>query len=329
MFAVFLLIPAGIAADEASHELLRTWGSTGNAEGQFDAPYHIALDGQQNLYVTDSENSRIQKFDQDGNFLIAWGKLGSEDGDFNIPAGVTVAGDRVYIGDSDNHQIQIFDLWGNFKGRFGEFGTDLPGRFWFPVGVAVDGDGYLYVADSWNNRIQKFALTWSNGNLLKATPLKVFGGPGSQPGSFDLPTGIAIDDEGKVVVCDTKNHRLQIIDPSLEGTPAILGREGSRPGQLNLPYAVDVGPDGNYYICDSGNDRIQVFNPGGTVLVTWGTEGTEPGQMDLPWGIEVGNDGSVFVADANNDRMEKFAPVAVPVEPVSWGRMKTAFVPRP
>ena len=95
--------------------LTATWGDSGLSVGQFNAPYHIALNAQGQLFVTDSENDRIQKFDNAGNYIMSWGHLGSGPGEFNIPSGITIDKQgNVYVGDSDNHVVQKFDANGRF-----------------------------------------------------------------------------------------------------------------------------------------------------------------------------------------------------------------------
>jgi len=115
--------------------------------------------------VVDTNNNRIQKFDSSGNFLLKWGKnagagsSGSDDGQFNLPQGVSVdSSGNVYVADAGNHRIQKFDSNGNFLLTWGTFGSD-DGEFRGPTGVAVDSSGNVYVTDPSRWRIQKFSQT--------------------------------------------------------------------------------------------------------------------------------------------------------------------------
>ena len=118
-----------------------------------------------NVYVADTYNHRIQKFDSSGNFLLKWGSpriingihLGSAgDGQFNNPYGVAVDDSgNVYVSDSSNQRVQKFDSSGNFITKWGSFGTE-DGQLKLPNGVAVDNSGNVYVTDMKNNRVQKF-----------------------------------------------------------------------------------------------------------------------------------------------------------------------------
>ena len=147
---------------------LGRWGSRGSGPGQFNNPNGIALDGQGNLYVADSQNNRIQKLSVNGGRPIAqFGTMGTGPGQFNSPTGVAIDQQgNIYVSDWGNHRIQKLSPTGQFLqqwGNSGRFGTELlpgdqPGQFNHPNGLALDSKGNLYVADQDNNRIQKLIL---------------------------------------------------------------------------------------------------------------------------------------------------------------------------
>jgi tripartite motif-containing protein 71 len=119
-------------------------------------PHGIAVDASGNIYVADTLNHRIQKFDSSGNLVTKWGSEGTGDGQFISPIGVAVdTSDNVYVADSDNHRMQKFNSDGTFLAKWGSYGTG-DGQFNYPTGVAVDASGNVYVADSSNDRIEKF-----------------------------------------------------------------------------------------------------------------------------------------------------------------------------
>jgi len=125
-------------------------------------PISVAADSQDNLYVVDANNARIQKFDPNGQFLAMWGRQGAGDGEFSFTfggswyGGVAVDGQgQVYVADPINKRIQKFDSNGQFLTKWGSFGAG-DDQFSQPAGAAVDGEGNVYVADYGNNRIQKF-----------------------------------------------------------------------------------------------------------------------------------------------------------------------------
>jgi len=101
-----------------------TWGSLGSENGEFDSPSGIVLDWGGYVYVADSENHRIQKFDSEGNFLFAWGSSGTETGQFNFPVGVsTDSSGYVYVVDQGNERVQKFDGGGKYITHWGAAGT--------------------------------------------------------------------------------------------------------------------------------------------------------------------------------------------------------------
>ena len=131
-------------------------------DGEFRAPTGIVLDKDGCIYVADTDNHSIQKFDKDGKFLARWGGDPSgQEGQFYYPRGIAIGSNgEVYISDSGNNRIQRFDAEGHLMQAWGKFGfawrgADM-GKFDVPWGVATDRDGNLYVTDTSNSRVQKF-----------------------------------------------------------------------------------------------------------------------------------------------------------------------------
>ncbi|MCF6284479.1 MAG: 6-bladed beta-propeller, partial [Candidatus Hydrogenedentes bacterium] len=136
-----------------------SFGSFGEGDGEFDGPQDIAVDSAGNVYVADTFNYRIQKFDNTGNFIRAWGSFGDHEGEFDEPEGLAIGPDgNVYVADSKNNRIQVFTSDGAFVSVIGGPG-DSPGQFLQPSGLDFGPDGTLYVADGRHNRIQCFVPT--------------------------------------------------------------------------------------------------------------------------------------------------------------------------
>ena len=205
------------------------WGTPGSGDGEINRPSGLAFDKDDNLYVVDSMNFRVQVFTKDGKFLRKWGEKGDGDGQFNIPWGIDIDqnGD-VYVADWRNDRIQKFGPDGAFLMKIGSTGTG-EGEFNRPTGVAVDKEGIIYVTDYKNDRLQVFAPDGEfitqlagEGGLSKWASERVTYDPITARGRqkalnleererpFQGPIAVEVDDEGRVFVVETSRHRLQV-----------------------------------------------------------------------------------------------------------------------
>ena len=282
----------------------------GSDPKQFNAPHGLAVASDGTLYVADSNNHRIQKFDRNGEFVMAFGGFSGANtanpatGTLNEPWGVAVGPDgSVYVADTWNHRVQKFDSAGEFVKAWGmpgqvEFGGQ-GGVFWGPRDVAVDKNGRVYVTDTGNKRIQVFS---SDGTFITQ-----MGGPGVLPGQLDEPVGIAIDPStGNIIVADTWNQRIQVLTP--DGVPV---RQWEVRGWLDQsvttkPY-IAVDKNGNVYVADPTGFRVLVFGSDGTFKLTFGDIGTDEKSFQSPIGIAVDDQGNVYVSDAGLSRVVRFA----------------------
>src|SRR6266508_2478133 len=170
------------------------------------------------------------------------------------------------------------------------------GQFYHAFGVAVDGSGVVYMADSGNARIQVFH---SSGQFLYQ-----WGSWGDRPGQFLDPHGVAVDRQGNVYVADTGNSRIQKFNG--DGTwLTSWGSQGSGNGQFSFAEGIATDRDGNVYVADSGNHRIQKFTPAGVWQATRAALGTGTGPFHYPTGLAIDQSGNVFVVDSDNSRIQK------------------------
>jgi tripartite motif-containing protein 71 len=235
-----------------------TWGTSGAGDGQFtffnsNAAYargygDVAFDAEGNIYVTDTGNTRVQKFSPDRTFLLSWGNKGTADGQFLTPSGIAVGPDgTVYVSDEGRSDIQRFDAEGQFLGTIAEKGRD-EGQLSLPAGIAVGPDGDIWVADYSNQRIQRFS---ASGEFRDA-----WGQGGSGDGEFRNPNGVAVNPLGQVFVADADNNRLQVFNSDGQ-LVAMIGSYGTKPGQFSNALGVAAGDDGSVYVTD--RHSLQAF----------------------------------------------------------------------
>jgi YD repeat-containing protein len=183
-----------------------------------------------------------------------------------------------------------------YSQEFGNTGTGA-GQLSGPQGLATDPEGNVWVADSFNNRIQEFT---AEGEFVRK-----FGAMGSGNGQLNRPGGIAIDPEGNVWVADTFNHRIQKFNSKGE---YILGfsLEGPEEGRPYYPQDIAIDSKGNLWVTDSNNHGIQKFNSKGEYLTRFGSSGTGNGQLSGPHGIAIDAAGNIWIADSGNNRVQEF-----------------------
>jgi len=211
-------------------EVVCDFSRPGDGPGELIWPAGIALDSQENVYVTDEWLNRVSIFDKDGNFLQLWGTPGSGDGEFNGPSGIAIdQQDTLYIVDSRNHRVQKFTPDGAFLMQFGRYGTGK-GQLNRPTDVAVDPDGDVYVCDWANHRVQVFgpdgkfvtSLIGDAQELSKWAKMTLAASPDAmkrrrevrsleREWRFSYPTAVVFDEKhSRVIVSDTQRNRLQI-----------------------------------------------------------------------------------------------------------------------
>jgi hypothetical protein len=270
---------------------------------------------------------------------------GSEPGQLLYPSGIAVGPqNRIHVADSQNNRIQVFNADGTLFANFGSIGDeeypdltpDPAFEFNYPSGVVVDSLGNLLVTDSDNHRLQLYRPKKDlNGNQIVGADgmaqyefVKAVGGfydtydPANQPllpiaqQGFNYPTrsairpgtrlGDATDTTGRVVVADSVNHRLVILNSSLTpiSTFGQVGLDGNGPADMDLPWG--VGMDLNrIFVADSDNHRIQIFDFAGNILSVFGSldYANNPGDFEEPYDVQPDAQGRLIIADRVRSRV--------------------------
>jgi peptidylamidoglycolate lyase len=177
-------------------------GTPGNNDSKdaFNEPTGITFAPNGDFLISDGYvNSRVIKFNRDGEYVTHWGKKGTGDGEFNLSHDVCLdARGRVYVADRTNERVQIFDQSGKFLGKWTGIGA--------PWGLTYsDKENAIYMCDGLNNRVVKLNL---EGQILGT-----LGSYGKIPGKFDFAHNIAVDSSGAIYVAEIKNWRVQKFKP--------------------------------------------------------------------------------------------------------------------
>jgi RHS repeat-associated protein len=213
--------------------------------------------------------------------------------------------------------------------KFGSSGSG-GGQFSTPVGMAVDSSGNIWVADSANNRLQKFSssgtfietIGWgvSNGEAKYETCTSSCraGTAGSENGEFHGPTGIAINKStGNIYVADSANNRVEEFSSAATFVRA-FGTAGSGNGNLSSPNGLTIDSTGNVWVADTANKRIEEFNSEGKYENKYGSEGTGADEFKAPDDVTISG-GNVFVGDYENNRVDELSSTGSFVKAFGFG----------
>jgi DNA-binding beta-propeller fold protein YncE len=301
---VCALVLGGAGLARADYGFVYNIGSAGGGDGQFRYPLGVAVDGSGNAFVADLGNGRIQVFANDGTFL---GVFGYDELPFFGPAGLALdPNGNIFVTqsatDTGMDRVAEFNPDDTLLITFAGEGSG-DGELLNPVGIALDADGKVFIADSGNGRVMVFA---NDGTFLYQ-----IGTFGNGDGQFYFPEGIAIDADGDVYVTDLNSGRgnspIQVFRN--DGTfLARIGTFGTGDGQFDSPVGIALDPAGNIFVADFRSDQVQVLASDGTFLTKFGTAGSGDGQLQQPTFLALDPSGNVFVTDSGNNRIVVFAP---------------------
>jgi sugar lactone lactonase YvrE len=319
---------------------------------ELNYPAGVALDSAGNLFIADSYNYRIRKVTPGGLIkTVAGNGTAGFSGDYedsnsktatsaqlNAPTCVVIdAAGNLFIADTLNRRIRevttdeyIHTVAGNgSQGFSGDGGKATSAELSYPVGLALDGAGNLFIADSYNYRIRKMTpdgvISTVAGN---GTPGLSGDGGAATSAQLDWPSGLTVDTADNLFIADYVNRRVRKVAPSGvittvagNGTQGFSGDGGqAASARFHLPTAVAVDSMGNLFIADSSNSRVRKVTPGGVISTVAGN-GT-PGfsgdggqatsaQLGEPVGVAMDNGGNLLIADYINHLVLKVTPTGV------------------
>ena len=227
-------------------EFLAETGGFGSGAGEFNRPTYMASDNGLNLYVVDAQNKRIQRLDRNLNFISEIEIEGDEDfAGLGLPEGIALTpSGEIVVSDIEGDLLVQLSGFSEYKTSYGGFG-EMEGGLRDPLGVFVDRNSDVYVADSRNDRVAVFDQF---GNFLRSLGEKV----------LNNPAGVTVGRDGAVYVANTGDNSLVVLGP--EGD--LIAEYGkSEQGMMGISEPTDLafGPQGKLFLVDSGNHRIVVF----------------------------------------------------------------------
>jgi uncharacterized protein (TIGR03437 family) len=308
------------------------------------SPGALAVDASKNLYITDSYNQRVRKVSSDGiiTTVAGNGTAGySGDGgpptsaELYFPAGVAVGSDgSLYIADSANSRIRkvsggvITTVAGGGSNGLGDGGPATSAQLGGPGGVAVDGSGNLYIADTDNNSVRKVSPDGTISTVAGNGTAGYTGDGGPATGAeLYLPSSVAVDGSKNLYIADPYNFRVRKVSPDGIITTFAGGGTGADGGPaigalLNYPSAVALDGSGNLYIAEELLGRVRMVSPAGTITTVAGRyiysypyysgDGGPATNATLltPTGIAVDGSGRIFLADGEGNAVRVLTPTS-------------------
>jgi PKD repeat protein len=328
-----------------------TYGYSGDGgpatAAQLDSPHGVAVDRQGNLYIADYGNNRVRKVARDGRISTVAGNgksLFSGDGgpataaQLYAPSSVAVDGQgNLYVTDFGNRRVRKVTTSGVIStvagtgtlGFSGDGGPATAAELAYPLGLAVDRQGNLYIADYGAQRVRKVSTAGVISTVAgTGTPGSAGDGGPATAAQLNTPIAVAVDAQGSLYIADSGNNRIRKVMNGTISTVAGTGTAGftgdggeATAAQLNGPAGVVVGPSGTLYIVDKGNQRVRkVANGTISTVAGTGAEGSfgdgDPAsgaQLNWPHGVALDGRGDLYVVELYGQRVreiENRAPAA-------------------
>ncbi|MFZ2049370.1 MAG: DUF6531 domain-containing protein [Solirubrobacteraceae bacterium] len=266
---------------------------TGTGKGAFKEPAGLAFNAAGDLYVVDTGNGRVMEGATTGSYIATYGAPGEKEGQLTKPqaAAINSAGD-VWVAASSGKLLQEFSA----EGKYLAAGAVLAAA---AEGVSIDSEGHLWVTCQETFKFGQIDELSSTGSFIADIAEE-----GSGNGQFKQAGQIIAVSEGKLLVADAGNNRVQEITSKGEYLGQFHEREGGAPLKFDHPTAL-AATGGDLWVADSENDRVQEATSKGEFVRSAGSKGTGNGQFEDPQGVAVDSEGHVWVADTGNDRVQE------------------------
>ena len=268
-------------------EVFDTFKITTKAAGKHKVHIRVGGNDQEGMIINEFSMNSHQIPDQ-GNI---GGQHGDEGGQFKRPLGITAYHDNHFlVADKENKRLQEVNDEGHFV-------RSIPAKRKITAATTLPS-GNILATDVSNDQVHMFS---QEGQLISS-----FGSRGDQPGQFNCPYGVAITNNGHVVVSDMYNNRLQVVDPNRPSTPLVVFSKCGHDRILKHPRGVLVDPlSGNIAVANDEGHSIEVFSSDGHHITKIGTSkaGSGPGQLSGPTGLALHQSNHFLIADFDNNRV--------------------------
>ncbi|WP_246153041.1 6-bladed beta-propeller [Oryzomonas rubra] len=270
----------------------RLWGTVFGEEAiRITRPYGLHVDGKRRIFIADTGGQAIHVIDRvSGRYELV---RGDEANRFLSPIGVAEdMREIIYVSDSAAGKIYRFNL-DDFK-----IEAFISKGLQRPTGIVYNPhNDLLYVSDTLAGQV--VAFTTQGREAFR------FGMPGENPGQFNRPTDLALDEGGRLFVTDALNGRVQIFSANgayLKG----FGKQGDASGLFAKPKGIGIDSEGHMHICDALFDTVQIFDEDGQFLLSYGNRGSGKGELWMPSGLFIDHNDFIYVADTYNNRLQVF-----------------------
>jgi sugar lactone lactonase YvrE len=261
----------------------------------------VDVDATGNVYVADTGNDQVKRYDAVGNLVWNVGTRGSKAaGNFDNPRDIAYLNGKLYVADLGNKRVQVLDAASGAV--VSVWAESLASTIGISAGVNASGGNIILVTEDVLNQTRIYS---PSGTLIRSIGSGV---QGSGVGQLSAPRDAATDSAGNIYVADYANNRIAKFSPTGAWITS-WGTEGGKPGQFRRPYGVTLDADNNVWVADNTNHRIQEFTSSGTFIRQMGSNGSLPGQFFQLRRVAVTpgeSNPDVYGADLWGNKIERF-----------------------